>query len=112
MKFPRSSKYGSRKTTRGGITYQSTLEGDYADNLTWKLKAGEITKIERQVRIRLVVNGKLICCYDVDFRVTLPDGRVQYIEVKGYETELFKTKWKLARALYPDWEWVMVRKNR
>lgn len=112
MRIRPRSKYGSRKTTRGGIRYDSKLEADYADQLEWRKKAGEILKIERQVKVPIHVNGIFICNYVVDFRITLRDGRVQYVECKGVELPVWKLKIKLVAALYPDWDWVMVRKNR
>jgi hypothetical protein len=110
----RRSKFNACKTTSGGITYDSKMEAAYADQLEWRKRAGEITKIERQVRIPLIVNGVLICTYIADFRVTLTNGRRQYHEVKGFMTKDAALKMKLVNALKdqidPGAEWIIVKK--
>jgi len=50
--------------------------------------AGEITEIIPQYPLRLYVNGKKICNYFMDFKITLADGTVELIEVKGFETPI------------------------
>lgn len=114
MPFVRN-KFNARKTTSGGITYDSKAEAKYAEILEWRKRAGEITKIERQVRIPLIVNGTLICTYVADFLVTLKDGRRQYHECKGYMTRDSAIKVKLFKALLgqidPGAEWILVKRS-
>ena len=40
--------------------------------------------------------------YRADFRVAYADGRVEIIDVKGMETEIFKIKQKIFEYRYPD----------
>ena len=58
------------------------------------LKAGEIKAWERQVRVPLVVNGRKIANYYVDFLIHHLDGKKEYLEVKGVELPLWRQKWK------------------
>ena len=80
--------------------------------------AGEITEIIPQYPLRLYVNGKKICNYFMDFKITLADGTVELIEVKGFETPIaqspllfsrggktiWRLKWKLTEALLEELE--------
>ena len=64
--------------------------------------AGDIKKVERQVKLSLDVNNFHICNYYIDFKVTHNDDTIEYIEVKGIETKDWKLKWKLCEALFQD----------
>lgn len=55
-----------------------------------------------QVPVPLEVNGVRICSYVVDFVVWYSAERVEYHEIKGFETQIWKIKEKFFRALYPD----------
>ena len=109
----RYNKYKAEKQTFDGRSYHSKKEADYAVQLAWLKKAGEIKEIIPQYKIKIVVNNIFICAYIIDFLVTLPDGRKQYIECKGYETDVWKLKWKLCMALKdqidPGAEWIIVK---
>lgn len=87
------------------------MEAKYAEQLEWRKRAGEIIKIERQWQVPIMVNGWLVCKFIVDFKLTFPDGREEFHEVKGHPTEAFKLKWKLAKALFPERTWVLVKKG-
>jgi hypothetical protein len=103
------SKFGSIKQTYNGYNYDSKKEAEYAAELDWRIKAGEITAWTRQHKLELRVNGQLICKYYVDFAVELPDGTIEFHEVKGYETDVWRIKWKLSQALFPDSKFVLVK---
>jgi len=36
----------------------------------------------------------------MDFEITHNDGSLELLEVKGYETDVWRLKWKLLHALY------------
>lgn len=74
-------------------------------------KAGEIKEIQTQVNYSLVVNGKKICGMIPDFLVTYPDGSEEIIEYKGFETEVYRIKLKLFRALFPELKYKIVGKG-
>lgn len=89
----------AKKSEYKGSIYDSKFEANYAAELDLLLKAGEIIKWERQVKIPLIVNGYIICNYYIDF-VVYRDGETEYVECKGYPTEVWKLKWKIFESLY------------
>jgi hypothetical protein len=100
------NKYKAKKQEYNGEKYDSKGEAAYAQELDWRIKAGELLSYERQVKIPLKVNGVLICNYYADFVVTDKHGAIQIHEYKGMVLPLFQLKWKLLQALkdelYPD----------
>lgn len=103
MYFQRNgSKYGNSTKEYGGRIYHSKLEAKYAQDLDLLKRAKEIKEWEGQFRLPLNVNGYHIGNYIVDFLVTMPDGTQEIHEVKGFETDLWRMKWKLTEALYSD----------
>lgn len=94
------NKYGAKRTEYDGVLYHSKREAQYAQELDLRQKAGDILHWRRQVPIALKVNEKLICKYILDFILTYPDGTIELVEVKGYETAVWKLKRKLLEAIY------------
>ena len=84
-----------------------TEEGRFAskrEHAHWCLsklreKAGEITRLERQVRFKLDINGVHICDYIAD-EVYFQGERRVVCDVKGVETPEFKLKRKLMKAIF------------
>lgn len=105
----RSNKYGNKRQTYGGYSYDSKFEAGYAAELDWRIKANEVEKWERQVKLSLDIAGVHIANYFIDFKVYFKDGRVEYHEVKGFETDVWRMKWRLAKALYPDNNFVLIK---
>lgn len=95
-------KYHNIKTEYNGVKYDSRREADFAMELDWRVKAKDIKGWERQIRIPLIVNGKKICVYVMDFVITNNDNSLEYVEVKGFKTAVWKLKYKLFEALYPE----------
>ena len=56
---------------------------------------GEVTEIIPQYKIDIRVNGKHICNYYMDFKVIKSDGTIEFHEVKGFETDV----WRLIDAV-------------
>jgi len=100
----RYNKFKAERQTFDGRSYHSKKEADYAVNLAWKKKAGEIREITPQYKIDIRVNGKHITNYFIDFRVVYTDGSVELIEVKGFSTPEFLLKWRLTEALLDEIE--------
>lgn len=96
MYFQKNSYY---KTAKQGKN-DSKFEAGKAQELRLLVKGGEIATFEEQVKIPLEVNGFHICNYYIDFVVKHKDGDTEYIETKGYATDVWKLKWKLFEALY------------
>lgn len=98
------NKYHSITNQYNGITYHSKLESAYAQELDIRVKAGDIKSWDRQVKLDLKVNGQHICNYYIDFVIHHNDGTKEFIEVKGFETEVWRLKWKLFEALFDDFK--------
>lgn len=103
------NKYRAEKTVYNGHKYDSKREAAHAQMLDLLIKAKEVRYWDRQVNISLDVNGVHICKYRMDFVVEFMDGRVEYQDVKGFSTPVFKLKLKLAKALYPDRNFVIIK---
>lgn len=96
MFYKTPNKYGSVRQTVNGYSYMSKLEAKYAFELDLRVKAKDIKSWERQVKVELKgENGSKVCNYFVDFLITHNDGLLEYVEVKGFITDLWKLKWKL-----------------
>lgn len=96
------NKYGAKKQEYKGVYYHSKKEANFAAQLDLQKIAGEIKDFRRQETIRLDVGRFHICNYIIDFVVTHNDETTEYIEVKGFETDVWRLKWKLFEALYGD----------
>lgn len=103
------NKYNAVRQTYNNYNYDSKLEAKYAYELDLRIKIGEVEYWERQHKLRLNVNGIHICNYYVDFKVIFTDGRIEYHEVKGVETILWRIKWRISKALYPDHKFVLIK---
>lgn len=101
--FNQQSKWTTaKKQEYKGERYDSGFEARHAMDLDILLKAKKIKDWQRQVKIPLQVNGYHICNYYIDFVVQHLDGSTEYIECKGWASDLWKLKWKLFEALYSD----------
>ncbi len=103
------NKFSAVKKSYNGRTYHSALEADYAMQLDLRKKAGEIKEIIPQYKISIDINGVHITNYFMDFKVILPGEEIEMHEVKGFETDLWRIKWRLARALNPQWKFVLIK---
>jgi hypothetical protein len=72
------------------------------------LDEGGIAKWDRQVKVRLEVNGKLVCTMIPDFLVTDLRNRQTYVEIKGWPTPIWRLKRKLFEALFPKAAYVVI----
>lgn len=99
----RESRYGAIPTqTSDGKKFDSHVEAMYYNRCLVLEKAGEIAKIELKVRFEFWVNGVLITTYELDFRITYPDGRVEHVDTKSKPTltPLYKIKKALMLAVH------------
>lgn len=107
-KRPQKGKYGNYSATYNGSVFDSRKEALYAAQLDALKKArvpkDRVVRVERQVNVDLMVNGKKVCRIIPDFRVTFADGRVEWHEIKSYGTmtPVYRVKKKLFDALFPD----------
>ncbi len=109
INFSRTNKYNSKKSSYGGRIYHSALEASYAKDLDWMKKAGEVKKWTPQFKLSLDINDTHIANYFMDFKVEFTDGRIEMHEVKGYETDLWRMKWRIAIAIFPDYNFVLIK---
>ena len=103
------NKYNNKKSSYGGRMYDSIKEAAYAEEMDWLKKAGEITEIIPQFKIDIRVNDVHVCNYYIDFKITYANERVEYHEVKGFETDVWRLKWKLCKAIFPDNHFVLIK---
>lgn len=95
------SKYGSRKITRDGITFDSVKEYRRWCELSLLERAGTIQNLQRQVKFELIpsqrIDGKVVerpCTYIADFVYT-EDGKLVVEDTKGFRTTDYIIKRKL-----------------
>ncbi|HEY4529359.1 MAG TPA: DUF1064 domain-containing protein [Luteimonas sp.] len=93
----RGSKYAAQPTEVDGIRFDSKAEARYYQQLKARVAAGELAYFLRQVPLHLPGRTR----YVVDFVEFWADGRVRYVDVKGVETAMFRTKKRQVEALYP-----------
>ena len=96
-KGKKRSKYGAIPTEVDGIRFDSKREAAFYSDLKLQQQAGVVAFFLTQVPIRLPGNTK----YVVDFQIFYPDGRARYVDVKGKETQMFRTKKRQVEDLYP-----------
>ncbi len=114
---PKRNKYGNRKVTKIGRdgkseTFDSVKEYERHLVLLDMQKRHEIFDLERQVTFKLIVNGIVVGNVRPDW--TYQEWYRSYgnhlhrrvaEDAKGYQTPDHKTRWKLAKALYPSIDW-------
>lgn len=95
------NKYGAKKTTLDGITFDSKAEARYYASLKQREKAGEVHSVELQRPYVLAVDGFLITTYKADFAFwDQIEERQRVIDVKGVVTPVFRLKQKMMKAIY------------
>ena len=101
------SKYGNRKITRDGLTFDSVKEYRRYCELRLLERAGEVAELRRQVKFELLpsqrVDGKVVerpVTYIADFVYTDKDGRQVVEDTKGVRTKEYIIKRKLMLYRY------------
>jgi len=105
----KKNKYNAVRQTYNNYNYDSKREARHAYELDMRIKAGEVSKWERQHKISIDVMGVHIANYFIDFKVYMSDGSIEYHEVKGAVTGVFAIKWKLAKAIHPEWNFIIFK---
>ncbi len=105
----KGNKYNAKKSTYNGRHYDSRLEAGYAMELDFMIKEKVIKSWEAQHKLDLRINEIHIANYYVDFKIILPDGRIEYHETKGYITPVWALKWKMAMAIYGKEKFVLIK---
>ena len=102
--YQKRNKFGAKKTEFMGMKFDSKWEAERYGQL-WKLQEnGEIRDLDRQVRFNMVIDGQKICAYIADYTYYKPnkDSEDEFVveDAKGVETDIFKLKKKLMKALH------------
>lgn len=102
----RRSKFGAVRTEVDGHKFASKKESVVYTGLVLMQKAGKITDLKLQPRIKLAANGVHICDYVGDFFFIPREPMYEvkafvpiYMDVKGFKTPIYKLKKKLVLAL-------------
>lgn len=104
MRWSSYNKYGNKKTTYKGISFDSKKECEYYIYLSRLEALGAISELKRQVRFELQPSfkykGKTIrsITYVADFTYKDKDGQLHIVDVKGSRatmTEVYKIKKKM-----------------
>lgn len=98
MYYQKTSYYKTAKQNG----FDSKFEAGKAEELELLKKAKQIKDYQTQIVIPLIVNGFTVCTYKIDFVIEHNDGGLEYLETKGYATDVWKLKWKLFEALFSD----------
>lgn len=89
-------KYHAKKVTIDDITFDSKAEARRYSEHKIRQKAHEIEYFLMQVPFNLPGGIK----YKLDFMIVYRDGRIEYEDVKGFQTAIFKLKKKQVESLY------------
>ena len=106
LKKKKCNKYGNRKISLDGLTFDSRFEAKKWQELCMRQRIGEITELQRQVRFPLIPTrhyGKECvrgCSYVADFVYTEKDGQSVVVDTKGFETPEYIIKKKLFLEKY------------
>lgn len=86
-------KYAAKRVSLHNRSFASKLEAAVYEMLLSLQRAGEIASIRCQTQVAL---SKARIIYKPDFEVTAADGRIYWVEAKGYETP----EWRIKRRLW------------
>lgn len=104
-----ANKYGAKKTTYNGRSYDSKGEAGLAAEIDLLVKAKEVIQVEPQKTFGLYGrNGKRICNHRVDFFLTFADSHEEAWEYKGFATEIWRLKRTLFEDNYPEIKYVVI----
>ena len=112
-------KYNAKKVEIDGIVFDSRAEGRFYEHLLDLMHDGVVESFEMQKPYTLLdkfphpKTGKTIRAikYVPDFEVIYTDGRVEVVDVKGMQTDVFRMKCKLFMFRYQI-PLVLVKYNR
>jgi hypothetical protein len=93
------SKYGNKPTEVDGIRFSSKREARRWQDLCLLEKAGQISKLERQVRFPIVIGKLKVTTYVADFTY-LESGMLVVEDAKGMKTREYVLKKKLMQAVH------------
>ena len=102
-----ANKYNNKKVVIDGITFDSIKESQRYGELKLMERAGEIIDLivhpEFELQPEFIYRGKKIRAikYEPDFWYS-QNGTQIFEDLKGYENQLFRAKWKMLLYKYRD----------
>ncbi len=104
-KFGKKQGYirNAESTFYDGKHFRSKKEAGYAQHLDILKRANDdserVVEWEYEPHLEVTCNGKRVFTYKIDFKVIYANGRIEYAEVKGFETAYWRLKWKVVEAI-------------
>jgi len=100
------NKYHAKPTVMNGIRFDSRKEARIWLARQLEEQAGAISELKRQVMIPIFVAGVKVCSYRADYTY-IREGKYVVEDAKGFQTDIFKLKWKMLKAQHPEWSFVI-----
>jgi hypothetical protein len=94
------SKYKAIPTKVDGIRFHSKKEAEYYKKLKDQQSKGEIARFHRQVVFDLPGGIKYLCDFEVIKKDPYGFEWIEYVDVKGYMTQVAKIKIKQVEDIY------------
>lgn len=110
-------KQVAKKTVVNGIKFDSQMEAEFYGLLMLRERIGELKLLRCHPKYilqpKFTKHGVVYqpITYSADFEIRYPDGRIEIIDVKGYETEKFQLKRKIFEYQFPDLSLVLMKKD-
>lgn len=101
MTLRKPSKYGARKVTIDGVTFDSAGEANRWRQLQLLAKAGVVKGLGKpHPSFPIMLNGTKVCTVEMDFAYS-ENGHAVVEDFKGMDTPMSRLKRKLLAAAYP-----------
>ena len=104
-----STVKGGKRDDLGGLYVRSRWEANYARYLNWLIEQEEIQSWEYEpdtFEFEEIKRG--VRFYTPDFKITNPDGSVEYHEIKGYMDDKSRVKLKRMGKYFPGIKIVVI----
>lgn len=115
-KAEKKPKYNNKRSTcRNNHNHRSIFESDVCNQLFYEysdLILKKEVEIEVEKKFEFIVEGVRICFHYMDFFISFRDGRKLAIEAKGFQTDSWKLKKALFKALFPKIEYKVIFKKK
>lgn len=111
-KLIKRHKYGAKKTVcLYGHKHDSQKEAMWCLRLHEEQKEGKIERLRVEPSYEIIVNDVVVCKHLVDFdyyRINNKGMTLEVTDVKGMKLPMWRLKYKLFCALYPQIEYKVV----
>ena len=118
------TKYNATKTEIDGHKFDSKAEAEYYVHLLELVRNGQIRDLQLQPKFGFIIHGEPLkshknraITYSADFKwwENVGSGSATHwktvvADVKGMETDVWRIKWALVKALHPGTEFRIIKK--